>query len=462
MPLNARQQAHWNAAQTHLKSLGHKDPEAFAFAKPKRGPSRPAYITVEKIFFEVLDLVRGELAGRHVHLGYTVLELAVFHAMRDGVSDPVAHIANSVMTRGLHEPGFVLYPLFGLGLLHAPNANLLRLPPSLEIIDGTAGVAVTSPLGTSEALSSFLDRAIGGLGVVGQRPQSSLDHALAMKGVTDWLLKNPLLLVRMRSVTMGARENQRAYLEAIAHRATLLALISALSKPRKPSRLLSLSTQGSRPDLTYDVRHYFVFESRGDAGQELRCDRVPMGPRRAPLLQLADLDIDIDPSVWSTPTIQNRVGALTDALLDLEDLHAAVAAKTPTAVLKGNVSEKLSTSLHWARRSFAAFADRREAVVAMAVAFEALLSDGYSAGVTQKIVDRAQACLKSRRASASLVNDVKLLFEWRGAIVHKGDTPATTDLRGARRAYVHAFTEVVKRTTAARPTQTLQVAHLFP
>lgn len=460
--LDKRQQGHWNAAQARLAGLGHTDPERFALSKPARGPKRAAYVSIEKIFFEVLDLVRRDLAAQHVHLGYTVLELAVFNALRDGINDPVAHITGAVRAQGLHLPGFILYPLFGLGLLHPRGANLMQLPPALEVIDGTAGIAVTSPVGDAATLSSFLDRAITGLGVVGVRPQSWVGHNVAMKGVMDWLLLNPLMLVRIRSVSMGARENQRAYHVAIAHRATLLGLVSALSAPRKGSRLLALSTQASGPQNTRDFRHYFVFESGGAAAKELRVDRIPMGPRPAPLLQLSDLDIDLDPGSWVTPKVQNRLGSLTDAMLDLEDLMAAVSGHRATARHKENLSRKLSTSLHWVRRSFAAFADPREAVVAMAVAFEALLSDGYSHGITQKIIQRAETCLRSQRASKQLADDVKVLFDWRGAIVHKGDTPGETDLRAVRRAYAHSFTEVVKRTAAARPTQTLQVAHLFP
>ena len=99
-------------------------------------------------------------------------------------------------------------------------------------------------------------------------------HYVAMRGVTDWLLTNPLLLVRMRTVSMGARENQAVYLRAIEHRATLLGLVSALAKPRQPSRLLAGSTQAVSHGETLD----FVFESPGVAERDLRVERVPMGP----------------------------------------------------------------------------------------------------------------------------------------------------------------------------------------
>jgi hypothetical protein len=461
LPLNARQRGHWDAARRKLQALGHRDPESFALAKPARGKTRPDYNSIEHIFFEVLELVRGALAAQHVRVGRTVLELAVFQALREGTTEPVDEIVASVIAQGLHQPGFVIYPLFGFGLLHAPQFSLLNSPPSLDFIDKESGLAVTSRVGSAESLFAFLERAAAGLGVLGKLPTRELRGAVSMTGVMNWLLSNPLLIVRVRSISMGARENQPAYLRAIAHRATLLGLASALAKPRKSSRLLSGSTQSASNQDTLDVRHYFVLESPGDPARPLRFDRVPMGPRRAPLLQLADLYIDLDPAAWTTPSLKRRVGALTDALLDLEDLQAALEGKSKSALAKANVSRKLSTALHWVRRSFASFADPREAVVAMAVAFEALLSDGYSQGVTTTIVARAAACIAAQKGSPALAVAVKTLFEWRGAIVHKGEGPTATDLRGARRAFALCFIDMMGRVTAVTPTKTLEVAALF-
>ena len=187
-----------------------------------------------------------------------------------------------------------------------------------------------------------------------------------------------------------------------------------------------------------------------------------MGPRRAPLVQISDLDIDVDPTAWSTPRVHSTVMALTRAMLDLEDLQAAVASGALSDQRKENVSRKLSTAMHWCRRSFASFTTPREAVVAMAVAFEALLSDGYSQGITDKIGERAATCLKKRRAPAALVPAVTELFRWRGAIVHKGEAETQIDLRLARRAFAHCLVDVVRRVRIAEPTQTLQIAALFP
>jgi hypothetical protein len=56
-------------------------------------------------------------------------------------------------------------------------------------------------------------------------------------------------------------------------------------------------------------------------------------------------------------------------------------------------------SLDWHRRSFSATARDSEAVIALAVAFETLLSDFYAAGVTEKIVARVGLCLKGNIAA---------------------------------------------------------------
>lgn len=461
MPLNTRQQAHFEAARKMLLDLGHRDPDSFALAKPAKGEKRAVYVRIERIFFEVLALVRGRLAGEHVHVAQTVLELAVFNAMRGTGADPVAEIVDAVRAGGLHEPGFVLYPLYGFGLLDAPDASFLTAS-RLELIDGPAGIAVTSALHDPAELHAFLQRAVIELEVVGQVPGSSIDNTVAMNGVTDWMLKNPLLLMRIRSLSMGARENQRPILRAIEHRTTLLGLVSVLSKRRDKSRLLARSTQASNNDQTLDFRHYLVFESPGAADKPLRFDRVSMGPSRSALMQVSDLDVDVDPAAWRTRGVQRTVTDLTTAMIALEDLQAAVAGGALSAAHKANVARKLSTALHWCRRSFAAFSTPREGVVAMAVAFEALLSDGYSNGITKTILDRAEVCLKKRRAPAALLPALNVLFDRRGAIVHKGEAKTELDLRESQRAFAHCFVEVVRRAEAATPSKTLEVADLFP
>lgn len=461
MALKQRQVQHLNAAHAKLKALGHQDPESFALAKPTVGPRRADYVTIEKILFELLDLVRAELAKDHVHIGYSVLELLIFQAMRNGSDDPVADIVQNVRSMRLHEPGFLIYPLYGLGLLANESSRLGEAQSALEVISPDAGLAVTSGVATQAGLLAFIDRTNTGLGILGTAPRSDISHYVAMKGVTGWLLTNPLLIIRVRSISMEPRENQGAYLKIISHRIALLALISTLAPPRDKSRLLARSTNAVNNNETLDFKHYFVFETRGAADKELRSERVPMGPRRAAFLRLADLPIDIDPKTWEADAIQPMVSALTDAIADLEDLQAAVAGGVRSAQAKANVSRKISTSLHWIRRSFASAADPREAVVAVAVAFEALLSDGFSAGITKVIVNRAQMCLDAQQAPATLSGAVQELFNWRGAIVHKGEADAETDLLRAHRVYVHCLIDVIRRTRESSPTETLVVADLL-
>jgi hypothetical protein len=459
MPLTRRQQSHLEAAQRKLRTLGHRDPETFAIAKSVANSRRGDYQTVEKIHFELLGLVRAELARDHVHVGYTVLELAVFNAIRDGSTDPVADIVVDVRTQHLHEPGLLIYPLFGLGLFAPQNTSLLDLPSTREVIDPDAGFAVTSQVASVEGLRAFLDRAISGLGIVGSTPVGALQHHLSMP-VLGWLLENPIIVVRVRSLTMGAGENQPAYIRLLRHRTAMVAMASVLTPPRG-GPFAAASSNIVNNHETLDFKHYLVFETAGDASRPLRSDRVPMGPRRASLVQLADLRVDIDPEAWQLPAFSGTIGEITDAMVDLEDLQAEVEGGSSRAELKANLARKLSTSLHWYRRSFASFADPREAAVGLAVAFEALLSDGFTMGITKIIMARATACLDQRQAPSALSASVGQLFDWRGAIVHKGEPDSEPSLRDAQRAYIDCFIEVVRRVQMAAPTKTLQIEDLF-
>jgi hypothetical protein len=461
MTLSPRQLNHFRAAHRKLSELGHKSPEAFALAKPASGPKRGNYISVERILFEILDLVRRELAADNIHVGYTVLELAIFQTILNCPDDPVDEIASSIRAQRLHEPGFLIFPLLGLGLLAPSTASLMQLGGPHELIDPSSGIAVTSQLSSEQSLVDFLTRAAASLGIIGQVGARDISHYCSMVGVTDWLIRNPLLIVRVRSITMGPWENQAAYNSLIAHRLALLGMISAQLEPRHQSRLLSHSTNTINNSETRNIRHYFVFETTGDPTKSLKSERVPIGLYGPQLLQLADLPIDIDPAAWQDPSARTTINALTDAMIDLEELQASAASGQAIGVAKANVRRKISTSLHWFRRSFAASADPREAVVAMAVAFEALLSDGYSRGITNRIVDRAKECLKGQPNFDQLIKSISTLFAQRGAIVHRGELQEDINLRECRIAYSQCFSELVRRATSYTSQDTLTIQVLF-
>jgi hypothetical protein len=108
------------------------------------------------------------------------------------------------------------------------------------------------------------------------------------------------------------------------------------------------------------------------------------------------------------------------------------------------VYRKLVLSLDWYRRSFSATARDSETVIALAVAFETLLSDFYASGVTQKIMERVELCLKDDRGASKYKAAVKSLFEKRGESVHLGRFSGTPDLSLARRAYGLCLSKIAK------------------
>ena len=461
MPFPRRLTGHLRAATKALIQLDHSTFDDFTYAKDGDPTRRGLYVKVEQILPQLVDAIRADLAPQHVHVGYSVLETAVYSAIRDGSSDPVADVVAGMRAQNLDAPGFLIYPLYGFGILRPPSVSFLGGMGLMHFVSADVGLAVIAGPRDLPKLEAAFASISHSLGVVGTVDPGELRHFAATHEATSWLLKNPLLIVPIRSITMGARENQAAYMGAVGHRVAYLAMCSVLRAPRDTNRTLARSTHGANNFETLEFSHYFVFESPGTTGSFLRSDRIPMNLQASALRQLADAPFDIDPDVWNDPALIDHLAHLADAFRDLEDLHQGVRTQAPSVRSRANIVRKIRTSLHWYRRSYASFADEREAVVAMAVAFEALVSDGYSAGITNAIIARVRHCIQAQGASSDLADAVATLFNWRGAVVHRGETQDEVDLSLARKAYGYCFCEVVKRTSARSGSTTLTMLELF-
>lgn len=258
------------------------------------------------------------------------------------------------------------------------------------------------------------------------------------------LTDNPLMLIRVRSFSGGQYENQRAFTDKLALGTALVMMASVLTDPREGTRAAVMSSARMNNFETRDINHYLVFENAGRR-RRLQIRRVPMNLSPQVLAQLSDLAVDLDPESWATPRVTPQIDQLSRAFASFEPFHARHGWQREGA--RGRVARKLFDSIFWFRRSFNSVADVREAVVALAVAFETVLTDSY--GSTDVFHAKVERALSDAPRAAELGEEVRHLFRARGQAVHLGGITEGPDLRLARRAYVRCFIHVAERLHAA-------------
>jgi hypothetical protein len=176
---------------------------------------------------------------------------------------------------------------------------------------------------------------------------------------------------------------------------------------------------------------------------EGRC--VPMNAARLELAELSDINADIDPRAWSSKRAAHRLERIRRALDVLEKGYFEHHVLGNRKKLKARVYRKVMTSLDYFRRSFRASARQEEAIISLAIAFEALLMDAYARGVTARLHSRVQLASKGIRGVEKYRAIVVSLFKARGAVVHSGTTEIKLDIVLARRAYIECFVVIAAK-----------------
>jgi hypothetical protein len=105
---------------------------------------------------------------------------------------------------------------------------------------------------------------------------------------------------------------------------------------------------------------------------------------------------------------------------------------------KTRIARKVYDSFHYFRRSFRVDGYPGEMAVALATAFEVLLTDNYSRGVDSTIQTHLRSALRGVSGSRRMRAAVAQLYEARSQVVHGGRTTIEIDYAQARLAYVHA------------------------
>lgn len=373
-----------------------------------------------------------------VFIGFGVIDELIFQAVRAGAGRVVDAVLDGVIANGLHEPGVVVMPLHGFGIAK-PLTEIFRGPPA-SIVLPEAGLALTAQTNNLDATLGFIERARAGLGIAQSfEPQEIRSYAAGDR--LSWLERNPLLVMRVRSYSHEPYDSQAWYQLRMR---TLQSLVFAASLDTFPEERLGDSRIANNHE-TLDIRHYLRIATSPRLGR-LEAERIPMNVDRIALAEASDLGVTIDQERWEALGKSGRLTELHEAFRQIENgvvAHRMIGRGTS---LEAELFARLSGGLDWFRRSFRSGSRKSEQVIALAIAFEMLLTDTYAGGVTERVRRRTETCLTAR-GYGSLLAEVIALFDARGKYVHSGFGPDGLDLAKARSAWVECVLEIVGRTS---------------
>lgn len=386
-----------------------------------------------------LSVLRRQLAdvlwGNEIFVGASVLDELLFSSLHDPTcSDPVTAVIAFVCDRGLHRPGFIVYPIHGLGLHGFGFLGVVFKARIVLEVEGADAVVLPQANTFSRAYSN-IDEARGLLGVRAKLPKDLLEHWYRSRPL-EWLHSNPLAVYSMRSRPGSYYENQAFVLLRLRYLATLLFMLTVLEQHDNDRIGAALSTSRLNNFETFDFKHYLAFYPKGGVRPTLTGDCVPLPHRGPNSIEATDLPIEINPKRWrrrSQLCIQ-----VVSLVRSMERRYLHYYLFSGVGGSKTRIARKVFDSFHYFRRSFRVDGYPGEMAVALATAFEVLLTDNYSRGVDGVIQTHLRLALRGVTGSRRMRAAVAQLYEARSQVVHGGRTTIDIDYAQARLAYVHA------------------------
>jgi hypothetical protein len=397
----------------------------------------------EHHFIRIRSALARFLWSREYYIGVSVLDSLLFQAVgHSATNDPLRWTLETIRDLGLHRPGFVLYPLHSIGFL---GAGLLRAftRSQLQFTLDRYGLAITPQTNSFERTVAFIDAAAEMLGIGQRAPKDLLEHWRRSRP-TEWLERNPLLLLRVSSFPGDYYENQFLFIARLKFATSLVFLLSTLQPASDGSESkYVLSSSSINNWQTLDLHHYFVFYPRPGRGRTLNGDCVPTNVHGATLAELSELAVELDPRHWQRRS--NFVDRFCRALRGVETSYTAYAMRRGKNRVRARVARKLFNALMFFRRSFRQSGDSIDAVVNLAAAFEILLTDSYAPGVQERILRRLDLALRGVKGRSTMVQALEKLYESRSAYVHAGESSHAVNIQGGRAAFARGFLAVAER-----------------
>lgn len=278
---------------------------------------------------------------------------------------------------------------------------------------------------------------------LGIRQRIAFEDVRHFASYATWLERNPLMLVRLTSHTGDMYENQFVYSLKIRTAASCLLMLHALSIKKSGPAESFHATSNVNNWETLDILHYMIGENL--RGRPMRLRRVPINVSAFELARLSDVAAVISTDELSTARMKRLSGGIVTAMKTVEQGYFRHVNLSSKDKVQKRLYKRFVTALDWYRQSFGSRVNESEAVVAIAVAFETLLTDTYQKGVAERIERRLGLCLKGVPGVASYKRAVLALYHTRSEIVHSGSLGHQANLVAAQATFARCFHMLVSR-----------------
>lgn len=414
----------------------YRDFDTFVARKGEADP-KPGN-AIEHHLFKLRAAIARSLWRRQAFIGIEVIDQLLFDVVAHSADFILKDFFDALFAHGIPSRGVIVYPLHSFGVLGLGFLSFFEKSQA-EIVVKDASLAISAQTNGNEASIEFLERTVAALGLDRHIERSDIEHYVRSRPL-KWFRANPLLVVSIATLTSGYYENQFIYVIKLKLSTALIMMLSTVGdRPDPDVRLRQGSSARVNNWQTLDIHHYLVFEPSIRDPKMLQGRCVPMNAARLELAELSDINADIDPRAWSSKRAAHRLERIRLALNALEEGYFEHHVLGNRKKMKAKVYRKVMISLDYFRRSFRASARQEDAIISLAIAFEALLMDAYASGVTKRLHCRVRLALKGVKGIRKYRAIVVDLFKARGAIVHSGSTEIKLDIVVARRAYIECF-----------------------
>ncbi|ANG98556.1 hypothetical protein A8A54_15405 [Brucella pseudogrignonensis] len=394
---------------------------------------------IEHHILNLRAAIAREIWSREIYVGRSILDDCVLNAVKAGGGNIVGKVVTDLAHMGAERPGFVLYPLTSFGF---KRPKLFDRSSSLRdwVAFPQSGYALSGQQHSVKDAYERLNKMSRSLGI---KQKIDFEDVRHFANHATWLAKNPLMLVRLASHTGSMYENQFVYSLKIRTAASYLLMLHALSVEMNGPVERFESTSSVSNWETLDIRHYLIGENLPSRPMSLR--RVPMNVSALELARLSDVAAVISTDELSTPRMRRISSAIMPALKTVEQGYFRHVNLSSKDKVQKRLYQRLVTALDWYRQSFGSRINKSEAIVAIAVAFETLLTDNYQRGIADRIGRRIGLCLKGVPGVESYKQAVITLYDARSEIVHNGALSQQANLVAAQAAFARCFYRLISR-----------------
>lgn len=420
------------------------------------------YPTIEDFSYALIDTTDGELKGCEHHfislrnhlsqvlwrnqifIGHSILEDLVYQVILLNVADPVRHLFHFLKHQGFQDNGVVIYPIHSLGILGFGFLQVISKVRA-SVFFPEFGMAITPQTNDYHETFHFLQDAFASFGIKRQIPKDLIHHYIRSRGA-EWLKRNPLLILKVRSWPGNYYENQFLLKRKLQFATTFVFMLSTMRQPRRTKTVGSdTSTASINNFQTLDFKHYIVLHPKYRSRIKMNGQCVPMNLSRPELAEISDLNVIIDPK-----NVSKRSGfakALFSLIRQMEDGYFQNCLRpTKNRAAERKIYQKLFQCLRYFRKSFRQTGNNFDEIVNITVAFEILLMDSHPRGrLVEELTTRLKLAFRGVRGSRNMVAAFDNLYKARCEIVHGGGTALSVDLDFARRMFVLAFMNTMKR-----------------